>query len=517
MRLLSCLSPIKICPQAFQDSVDPPPERMKTCLLFVVLALGIDWSGTVRTEARDSELSSAMETARKLNEAFVSVASKASPSVVVINVLTHTPPSTMDAEMPSDFDELPPELRKLIEDHLNHPPPNRRNQPPPAYDSQGSGVVIREDGYILTNRHVIENAEEIQVKFANGKELAAEIRGTDVASDLAVIRVSDTHLIPAKLGDSSKVRVGEFAIAIGAPFDLDYSVTFGHISAKGRNNILSDRSMEQDFLQTDAQINPGNSGGPLINLEGEIIGINTLIRGMHTGIGFAIPMNQAKEVAEQLIRQGRYLRTWLGIGVRSLRENPTLRVAFPDQEDGLLVKQIEANGPAQKSNLKAGDLITSIDGHDVHTADEMKSLVRAKKVGDWVELEVLRGNAPSKIRLRASAMPDRDHPTFAETKKEAPIEENHLGLSVRPMSPEQSEKEGLQRNQGLVVTEVLPGSLAEHFGLRTGSILTEINRKPITSPSQFREMIRAGDLRKGVCLTYLSEGTAHFEVLVEDE
>jgi serine protease Do len=493
---------------------------MKTCF-FLGLLLVVPGISADTVAGRDSQTSkpTAMEVARLLNEAFVAVAEKASPSVVVISVVTHSGGVAIDIDGPGDAEEMSPDLRRFLEEHLPRKQADRRPRGELrtgalAFDSQGSGIVLRADGYLLTNRHVVEDADQIQVRFSDGMELPAEVRGVDTGSDLAVLRVrSTTPLTPAVLGDSSRLRVGEFAIAIGAPFDLDYSVTFGHVSAKGRNNVLSDRALDQDFIQTDAQINPGNSGGPLVNIAGEVIGINTLIRGMHTGIGFAIPINQAREVAEQLIEQGRYLRTWLGIGIRSLRENPSLRDAFPDVRDGVVVKQIEAAGPARKSELRAGDLITGVDGHPVATVGDLKTEVRSKRVGDLVTLDVVREGKLSKVRLKAEAMPDKDHPATPPPAHAIADEESNLGIAVKPLSAEQADHAGIPRDHGVLVSEVTPGSVAELYGMKPGSVITEMNRRPVNSPRQFRDILHGADLRKGLQLTYTVDGVSRFEFI----
>src|SRR5205809_3205453 len=283
------------------------------------------------------EASPAMDLARQLNQAFIEVADQASPAVVVIRV-AHKPDYSEPGDDDNPFFDLVPELRKRFEDQLKKRRQLRRNAEP-VYDSQGSGIILREDGYILTNSHVVDGAEKIMVRLKDGTEYeGTEIKG-DSQSDVAVIRINAKNLTVAKLGDSDKTRVGEFAIAIGAPFELDYSVTFGHVSAKGRSNIIPSVMMDQDFIQTDANINPGNSGGPLVNINGEVIGINTLIRGLHTGIGFAIPINLAREVSAQLISEGKYTRAWLGVGIRGLSEYPEYRDFVPGVKDGVVVTQ----------------------------------------------------------------------------------------------------------------------------------------------------------------------------------
>src|SRR6266446_3719922 len=264
------------------------------------------------------EPSSNLELARQLNQAFVEVAEKVSPSVVVINVVQKPTASTTSDDEEIPFDAIPREFRRFFHRQSEDTPPEKSQ-------GQGSGIIIRDDGYILTNSHVVEDAESIEVRLQDGRTFKATVRGVDQQSDVAVVKIEAKSLPVAVLGDSTKTRVGEFAIAIGAPFNLDYSVTYGHVSAKGRSNVIlgdAGASMDQDFIQTDANINPGNSGGPLVNINGEVIGVNTLIRGLHTGIGFAIPSSLAKEVSEKLIAEGKFTRLWLGIGTRAVRDTP---------------------------------------------------------------------------------------------------------------------------------------------------------------------------------------------------
>lgn len=494
---------------------------MKTFLVIPIL-LAV-WMGTLptpRARAAETPALSPLELARKLNEAFTSAAQRAASAVVVINAY-HTPTTPSNASRESslspEFEELPPELRRLLEERLSQPDRESRRGGDPqlqpiSADSQGSGIVLRPDGFILTNRHVVEDAERIDVRLADGREFPAVLRGLDAVSDLAVLKIEGDSLPNASLGDSDKIRVGEFAIALGAPFDLEKSATFGHISAKGRNAILNDRTMDQDFIQTDAQINPGNSGGPLVNIEGEVVGINTLIRGMHTGIGFAIPINQAREVAGQLIEHGRYSRSWLGIGIRSLRESPELRDAFPENVDGIVVKQIEASGPARRSDLRPGDLILRIDGKNMASTRDLKDLVRKRKVGEWVSLDIDRAGKPHRVRIQAEAMPDRDHPAPLASDG-GDNDYNSLGMVVAPLSKAIAQREGVPVGEGVLVTAVATDSLADAYGLRPGTILTEVNRRLIQSPVDLRETLKKADFRKGVMLSYVTEGSARFEII----
>ena len=289
-----------------------------------------------------------IEIARQLNQAFVDVAEKVTPAVVVINVIQKATLITPDEDNDDSTESTPREFRRNFQLPYEELPQEK------AF-GQGSGVIIREDGYILTNGHVVEEAEKISVRLHDGRVFKGKVRGVDPKSDVAVIKIDAKGLPVAALADSTKTRVGEFAIAIGAPFSLDYSVTYGHVSAKSRSNIIEGESgavMDQDFIQTDANINPGNSGGPLVNINGEVIGINTLIRGLHTGIGFAIPSSLAKEISDKLISDGKFTRAWLGIGIRAYRDDPEFREIFKGVNDGVVVLSLQTNGPAYKSDLR---------------------------------------------------------------------------------------------------------------------------------------------------------------------
>src|ERR1035441_10104226 len=334
------------------------------------------------------EPSANLELARQLNQAFVEVADKVSSSVVVINVVQKPAASATEDEPNGLFDSLPREFWRYFHKQLEQLPQEKVR-------GEGSGIIIRDDGYILTNGHVVEDAQSIQVRLRDGRSFAAKLRGVDPQSDLAVIKIEAAGLPVAALADSTKTHVGEFAIAVGTPFDLDYTVTFGHVSAKGRSNVLQGSgaaAMDQDFIQTDALINPGNSGGPLVNIDGEVIGINTMIRGMHSGIGFAVPSSLAKEVSDQLVAEGRFTRSWLGIGIRAVRDNSVAGEPVKGVEDGVVVEQIVAGGPASKSDLEQGDIITAVDGRQVATTQQLRGEIRGKKSSQFVTLDVYRSD-----------------------------------------------------------------------------------------------------------------------------
>ncbi len=476
-----------------------------------------------------AEVSAARTLARQLNEAFVEVAAQVAPSVVVINVVTK-PKEASTAHPFLEF--FPDELREQMERHFEEKREERSREKEgaparperPAPSDNGSGVVIRADGYILTNFHVVESAEQIRVKLSDGREFAAKLTGLDPKSDLAVIRLEEPpkDLRAAKFADSAAVRVGEFAIAIGAPFELEHSFTFGHISAKGRRDILpawnrSAGGFDQDFLQTDASINPGNSGGPLVNLDGEVIGINSLIRGMGTGIGFAISSNLAKEVSAALIEHGAFIRSWLGIQIGSLRDNPDYAEMLKSVKAGVVVNGRVPDGPAAKSDLKDGDVITAVDGTPVTTPADLRSLVSRKRPGQAVALDVHRLGQELKIEVRPEAWPEESAVASARPRKAPaePAEPLVLGLKVRSLTRDTARKFGVEVRPGVIVTEVEPDSLAAERGLKPGDIITEVNHEEVTSPKEFNAQIKRAKLKEGVLLNFVRGGEAGFRVLRE--
>ncbi len=473
--------------------------------------------------------SGALDLARQLNNAFIEVADKVSPAVVVIKVARKE--SSVDLDDPDNplWDMVPRQFRKQLEEQRDKQREQQRKggKPgagrEPVFDGQGSGVVIREDGYILTNNHVVEGADKIKVRFKDGKYYDAVIRGTDPQSDIAVLKIEAKGLTIAKLADSSTTRVGEFAIAIGAPFDLDYSVTIGHVSAKGRTQVIPSfgerspgASMDQDFIQTDASINPGNSGGPLVNLYSEVIGINTLIRGMHTGIGFAVPSNLAREVADQLIADGKFTRAWLGVGIRALKDDEDYLGLIKGVSDGVIVTQLQPGGPAAKSDLKAGDIITAVDGVAVGTAVQLKGAIRGKKIGAPVTLDVHRTGKNIKVKVKPEAWPDDTIPVVNRAPA-APAEKDTqaYGVTVQTVTKALAEKFGVEVKPGGIVTEVEPGSAAERKGIKPGDIITEVNQKPVTTARQFKDALAEVNAKKGIILNLISKGVSKFEVLKE--
>ncbi len=472
-----------------------------TALVLAGLVALFPWSLT----AKDSP--TGLDLARELNRAFIDVAEKVSPAVVVITVTPKAQALKLEGDERNPLDILPPELRRYFERR------RRSEEPQDERHGQGSGVIIRKDGYILTNRHVVDEAEKIDVRLKDGRVFKAEVRGVDPQSDIAVIKIDADDLPVAKLADSAKTRVGEFAIAIGAPFELDYSVTFGHVSAKSRK-VLSDRIMlDQDFIQTDASINPGNSGGPLVNIDGEVIGINSMIRGMQTGIGFAVPINLAKEVAEKLIIDGKFTRGWLGVYIETLRENQELKGRVKGVTDGVVIMGIDARGPAAKSELEPEDVVTAVDGKPVSTAQDLKKEIRVKKSGEFVSLDVVRDGRKIKVKVQPEEYPEDRFAANRSSRSPSSEVSSRLGVTVKTLTAEVAKEFDVERIEGVIVTEVEEGSLAAKRGIKPGDIITKVDRKKITNPREFRDAEKAADLKKGVSLSLVGDEGRRFEIL----
>ena len=382
-------------------------------------------------------------------------------------------------------------------------------------------MVYREDGIILTNSHVVENADKVQIVFKGGREYDGEVLGVDRQSDIAVVKIAATGLNAAKMGDSSKTKVGEFAIAVGSPYELDYSVTVGHVSAKGRRVFTDQFMFDQDFIQTDASINPGNSGGPLVNIYGEVIGINTLIRGVNTGIGFAVPVNLAKRVADMLVEDGKVTRAWLGVSITTLREDADYRDLAVGVEDGVVVRQFVPGGPAESSDLELADVITAVDGNSVKSAEELKRELRLKKAGVSVTLGLMRNGEAREIEVETGAFPE-DITTVSrlrrpERKPEAEAKAKLLGMSVRDITPDLAKRFEVGDDEGVIVTEIENDSAAAEKTISLGDIVTRINSTQVDSVKSFKAALEGVDLKKGVIVHLNSKGSQRFEVLKQYE
>ena len=377
----------------------------------------------------------------------------------------------------------------------------------PNAPGSGSGVIMDPEGYIVTNNHVIGDATEIEVRLSDQSKLIAHVIGKDPDTDLAVIKVTTDHpLSSATFGDSTRVRVGQWVLAVGNPFGLDRTVTLGVVSGLGRENV--NLSRYENFIQTDASINPGNSGGPLFNLRGEVIGINTAIINFAQGIGFAIPSNMAKQVMQQLLARGRVMRGWLGVGIQPL--TPELARKFSVIEgQGVLVNEVFEKDPAAAAGVKPGDIITRIDGVVIDTPNRLSRIVAGLLPGATAKVEVVRDQ--QRLVLDVALIERRDQAVVAslpQTKTEV-----KLGFDVQDLSAGLADKFKLRESRGVLITRVEPGSLAQSEGLHEGDLIKEVNRGEVGSVSEF--MTAVAKVRRGetVLLRVLRENRAFYVVL----
>jgi serine protease Do len=357
--------------------------------------------------------------------------------------------------------------------------------PQPKQKGLGSGVVIDKKGYILTNNHVVEDADEVKVTFVDGKTVDGKVVGTDPKTDLAVVKVSGVDVKPARLGDSDKMEVGEFVMAIGNPFGLDHTVTVGVLSAKNRAG-LQGNSHYEDFLQTDASINPGNSGGPLVNVNGEVVGINTMIVGMGTGIGFAVPSSMAKPIVEQLIQSGHVRRPYVGIRMQELTPELSKGLGKGAPEHGALVGQVDSGTPAEQAGAKAGDVIVAVNGQAVTDSRGVQHDVLMAKIGDKVDLTVWRDGKTIHLYPVTKELPGDTLVAENEGNRNGPAQtRGKLGIGLSSLTPNIAEQLGIDAHaKGAVITSVREGSPAQEAGLQQGDVIVEVDRHPVGSADE---------------------------------
>jgi len=346
--------------------------------------------------------------------------------------------------------------------------------------SLGTGFIISADGYILTNDHVVDGADEIKVKLSDGREFTGEVRGLDPKLDLALVKIEAGDDLPmAGLGDSTQLKVGEWVMAIGNPFGLEQTVTVGIVSAKGR---VIGAGPYDNFIQTDASINPGNSGGPLFNMRGEVVGINTAIVAGGQGIGFAIPVNMAKEIIPQLREAGHVTRGWLGVTIQPL--NDELAASFGlDKARGALVTDVVKDSPADRAGFKRGDIVIGYDGQDIDEMNDLPRLVAVTPVGKSVKVKVFREDNEREIEVEIGQLDDKQ---AASPHLGADKAEEVLGLHVTELSRELAERYDLEKGQGVVITRVVPDGAAAAANLRPGDLLLEINGVQTDSVAGFQ-------------------------------
>lgn len=383
-----------------------------------------------------------------------------------------------------------PEFKSPFEDFFGSEDPFRFFGETPQREfkrqSLGSGFIINKEGYILTNNHVVENSEEILVTLTNKKEHKAKIIGTDPKLDIALIKIDAGEDLPvAALGDSDKLQIGEWVMAIGNPFGFSHTVTSGIISAKGR---IIGAGPYDNFIQTDASINPGNSGGPLFNLKGEVIGINTAIIAGGQGIGFATPINMAKEILIQLKEKGKVTRGWIGVTIQDV--TPELAQSFGLKEkQGALVSSVSKGDPADKAGIKSGDIIVEFDNKEIKEVNDLPKTVAATLPGKTVKIKAMRDGKEKVLSITVGTMKEEGEIAAKEEKEEA-TPENKIGISVQPITPEIARRYGLKETDGVLIVQVKPDSPAAKAGIKRGDIIKEVNRLEITNLKDYKDAMK---------------------------
>jgi serine protease Do len=425
----------------------------------------------------------------QISEAFRAVAKRVKPAVVAIGVSQTVSPQRPAPFGPDDF------FRRFFG---QEPDENGREGPMRKFQRQGlgSGVIVDADGYILTNNHVVAEADEIMVHLADGREFKAKVIGTDPPTDVAVIQIKAERLPVAQLGNSDKAEVGDLVLAIGSPFGLEQTVTFGMISATGRGGVgITDY---ENFLQTDAAINPGNSGGPLVDMRGQVIGINTAIAsrsGGYMGVGFSIPVNLAADVMKRIRETGKVVRGWLGVGIQRL--TPELAESLKlKTEEGVLISQVFEGGPGAKAGLKAGDVALEYNGKPVKTSYDLQSAVAWTKPGTQGALVVLRDGKRMTLKVEVEERPSQ--PELARAEKGGPTEFKDLGIQVSNLTAAEAKRYGYTKDQGVLIADVEAGSVAATAGLRRGMLILEVSRQKVASVAEFRAAMKKADLAKGI-------------------
>ncbi len=406
---------------------------------------------------------------------FVELAKNLKPSVVNISTAKTIAPQKRMQRPPNSFGQDP------FEDFFNRFFENMPQQPY-KQRSLGSGFIISNDGFILTNNHVVAGADEIKVKLSDGREFKAEVKGTDEKLDLAVLKIAVKGGLPfAQLGDSDTIQVGEWVMAIGNPFGLNQTVTAGIVSATGR--VIGSGPYD-DFIQTDASINPGNSGGPLFNAHGKVIGINTAIVAGGQGIGFAIPINMAKSVLPQLEEKGKITRGWLGVAIQPVTAELAKSFGVIG-EKGALVADVTKDSPAYKAGLKSGDIILEYDGKEIQEMNNLPRLVAATPVGKKVQLRILRNGKSKVVTVMIERLKEGAESVQTGT------EQDRIGVTVRDLNAELAAQIGIKESKGVVVVAVKPGGIAEEAGIAVGDVIKEIDGAQINTVADFAKAISA--------------------------
>jgi serine protease Do len=469
-----------------------------------LLATGINGANTLRAGDSVAEKNDRVIESPSMPSSFAELADQLSPTVVNVKVTKVIQTGFQGPQMHgSPFgDQFGDFFNRFFE---------QMPQTPRTHPSQGagSGVIISEDGYILSNNHVVEGAKEVSVTLANEKEYPAEVVGLDPKTDLAVLKIKAPNDLPkATLGNSESLKVGDWVVAIGNPFGLNHTVTSGIVSAKGR---VIGAGPYDDFIQTDASINPGNSGGPLFNMKGEVVGINTAIIPQGQGIGFAIPVNTAKPLIPQLVEHGEITRGYLGVNIQTITADLAKALEVEEQR-GALVSDVGADSPAEKAGIERGDIIIDFDGHIIKDSHDLPAKVAATPVGEKVELTVLRDGKEKQLTVTVGELVD-DNSLLGKSDGAS---KGKWGLQLHDLDEKIAEQLGVDAREGVAIVGVEPGSAAAEAGLRKGDVIVEVNRQAVDSVDAVKEQLRdAEDKDKLLLLVQRDKGKFYVPLELE--
>jgi serine protease Do len=445
-----------------------------------------------------------------LSAAFENAAAKVSPSVVPIYAEQVVKVPGMAGLMPDDA------LRQFFGDQFFRRYFGQMPEQKQIQRSLGSGVIVSKDGYILTNNHVVSGAQKLTVYLTDKHGSPAKVVGTDPQSDVAVIRIEASNLVPATLGRSADVKVGEWVIAVGNPFALLHTVTHGIISAKGRSSV--ENTAYEDFLQTDAPINPGNSGGALADLDGNVVGINTAIAspsGGNVGVGFAIPIDMAKSIMEQLIAKGAVTRGYLGLYPQDIDQNLAKALKL-SAASGVVVSEVVPGGPGDKAGLKVGDIVVAFNGATIEDANQFRQLVAQSAPGAVATISIIRDGQKTDLKATLGTRPAEPQAKAAPGKgQEAPPKASSaLGLTVETLAPDIARQLGLKADDtGAVITDVTSAGAADEAGLRAGDVIKEVNRARVKTAEDLEQEIKRYKSGESIALLVVRSGVTFFVAL----
>ncbi len=467
--------------------------------IFLILVLALPAYAVKKSE---------VEILSKTSRAFTAVVKETMPAVVHVTV--EKTADAKDYNQQFEFFNNPfferffgPDFRRQFPQQ----PRQRRQQ------GQGSGFIISKDGYILTNYHVVADADTINVAMADDKKIEAKLIGSDPQSDVALIKIENGKDLPViKMGDSNELEVGEWVIAIGNPFGLNQTVTVGVVSAKGRSGVGLNEY--ENFIQTDAAINPGNSGGPLLNIRGEVVGINSALfsrTGGYMGIGFAIPINMVKAINEQLQKHGKVTRGWLGVAIQDVDENLAKSFGL-DEARGILVSEVQKDSPASKAGLKQGDVIIKLNDIELEGVNDLRNRIALIVPETKADIEVIRDGKNQKIGVTIGEQP-ADFGRVAQTRPDKNYMED-FGFSFQELTPELAEQFGYKDEKGVLIGDVEQGSVAATAGLKPGQLIQEVNKEPVSSIRELNSILKKSDNPRRLLLRVKSGKFSQYVVLV---